>query len=167
MFYMKKILLILLCFVIAGGSQANAQNKKTRHVKGKSAKQDADTKEAGAKFVFKGGDTYDFGDIPSGPDVSHGFAFTNTGNEPLIIQDCNPSCSCTSPTWPKQPILPGKTGIIKVGFHTNHPGPFTKQVSILSNSTTGNKDKRTIIYIKGTVTGDAKESTPEKGTATY
>lgn len=152
------IAIILLCTL-----QATAQHKKKPAGKGKTQKEATGKgKESGAKFVFKDGDTHDFGNIPSGPDVSHSFSFTNAGNEPLIIQDCNPSCNCTTPTWPKQPILPGKTGAIKVSFHTNHPGPFTKQVSILSNSITGGADKRTIIYIKGTVTGDAKASTQEK-----
>ena len=163
---MRRSILCAFAIILLFTLQATAQHKKKKPAaKGKAKKEAASKtkeKESGAKFVFKDGDTHDFGNIPSGPDVSHSFTFTNAGNEPLIIQDCNPSCNCTTPTWPKQPILPGKTGAIKLSFHTNHPGPFTKQVSILSNSITGGADKRTIIYIKGTVTGDAKASTPER-----
>jgi len=159
---MKRLILCALSILLLCTLQVTAQHKKKKPAGKGKAQKEAAGKESGAKFVFKDGDTHDFGNIPSGPDVSHSFSFTNAGNEPLIIQDCNPSCNCTTPTWPKQPILPGRTGVIKVSFHTNHPGPFTKQVSILSNALTGGNDKRTIIYIKGTVTGDAKASTPEK-----
>jgi len=156
---MKGTLVMMMCVPLMGASQADAQHKKK--AKSKSKTTTVAKAAQGAVLKFKDSETHDFGNIPSGPDVYHNFTFTNTGDEPLIIQDCNPSCSCTTPEWPHQPILPGKTAAIKVGFHTNHPGPFTKQVSILSNSTTAGTDKRMMIYIKGTVTGDAKP-TPGK-----
>jgi len=132
---MKKILVAVLLLAAGFGIKANAQAKVN-----------------GAQFKFSTGDTHDFGKVPMGDDVTYDFVFTNTGNQPLIIQDAHPSCSCTTPEWDKQPILPGKTGKIKVGYHTkDHPGPFTKEVYIQSNAITPNGEKRYTIYIKGTV----------------
>jgi len=105
----------------------------------------------GAKIKFQEPDTYDFGEVPLGPDAFHSFAFTNAGKEPLIIQDAKPSCSCTTPEWPKQPIAPGAEGTIKVGFHALKEGPFFKEVFIQSNSELPAGEKRYVIYIKGTV----------------
>ncbi len=110
-------------------------------------------KKDGAAFKFKDGDTFDFGEVPMGDDVFHDFIFTNVGNAALIITDANPSCSCTTPVWDKAPVMPGQTGKINVGYKTKeHPGPFNKEVSILSNATNNpNGEKRYTIYIKGTV----------------
>jgi Protein of unknown function (DUF1573) len=129
---MKKLFIILLCLSTGFAVRVHAQ---------------------GAQFKFKDGDTFDFGEVSEGPDVTHDFVFTNTGNAPLIIQDAHPSCSCTTPEWPKKPVAPGQTDKIKVGFHTkDHPGPFMKEVYIQSNATNNpNGEKRYTIYIKGTV----------------
>ncbi|KKS67408.1 MAG: hypothetical protein UV36_C0008G0016 [Parcubacteria group bacterium GW2011_GWC2_42_6] len=41
------------------------------------------------------------------------FKFKNTGDAPLVINRVQASCGCTTPTWTKEPILPGKTGEIE------------------------------------------------------
>lgn len=103
------------------------------------------------KFEFKSL-SHDFGTIPEGPEATHNFEFKNTGKEPLIIQNVTASCGCTSPDWPKQPILPGKTGNIKVVYSTDHRvGPFTKQIYILSNAASEDGKERFELEIKGTV----------------
>ena len=38
------------------------------------------------------------------------FIVTNTGTEPLVIQNVVASCGCTTPEWTKQPIPAGATG---------------------------------------------------------
>jgi len=104
----------------------------------------------GAILKFKGGDTHDFGSVKKGPIVHHTFEFTNTGNEPLIIKDVNPSCGCTNVDFDKQPILPGKKGHIKVGLRTaEQHGMFMKDVYIQSNAANAAPDKRYTIHIKG------------------
>lgn len=96
--------------------------------------------------------SHDFGTIPEGPKAVYEFEFTNTGKEPLIIQNVSASCGCTSPYWPKQPILPGKTGKIKVEYNTERRvGPFTKQIYILSNAENPDGKERFELEIKGTV----------------
>jgi hypothetical protein len=50
--------------------------------------------------------------------LEHTFVFTNTGTIPLIINDFSVACTCTKVLFSKDPILPGKTGSIKVVFNT-------------------------------------------------
>lgn len=81
--------------------------------------------------------------------AEHDFGFVNTGKEPLIILRVDGGCSCTVPSWPKEPILPGQEGVIKVVYNTKgRPGNFHKPVNISSNAETPTK----VIYIKGIVT---------------
>lgn len=90
---------------------------------------------------------HDFGTIPQGGNGECEFKFTNTGKEPLVITNCMGSCGCTVPQCPKEPILPGKTGVIKVKYDTNRVGPFVKSVTVNSNAKSG----VVTLQIKGTV----------------
>ncbi len=80
--------------------------------------------------------SHDFGDIREADgDVGYSFDFTNTGSEPLIIQNVTPSCGCTTPTWTKEPVMPGEKGYIKAVFNpVNHPGHFDKYITVQSNA---------------------------------
>ena len=103
--------------------------------------------EKGAVMTFAE-KTHDFGSIKEadGP-VTHVFEFTNTGSEPLVIINVNASCGCTRPEYPKEPIMPGKKGKIKVTFNpAGRPGEFSKEVKIRTNGS-----KRPVLRITGTV----------------
>lgn len=103
-----------------------------------------------AKFEFIGGDVHDFGKVKEGPSVEHFFEFKNAGKEPLIITNAQASCGCTTPEWPKEPILPGKKGKILVRYNTQgRPGPIDKTVWITSNAVS--ERDRYELRIKGTV----------------
>jgi hypothetical protein len=92
--------------------------------------------------------SYNFGEVSEGPQVTHEFKFTNDGKEPLILSNVKASCGCTTPSWPKDPILPGKEATILVTYNTQgRPGNFNKSITITSNATTPSK----VIYIKGEV----------------
>lgn len=92
-------------------------------------------------------ETYDFGDIVEGKMASHEFQVTNSGNQPLIISNVQPSCGCTSPHWTKEAIMPGKSGSIKATYNSaGRPGVFNKSLTV--NSNTGAPK---ILHIKGTV----------------
>ena len=65
----------------------------------------------------------------------------------MIISGCSGSCGCTVPTCPKEAILPGKTGTIKVHYDTNRTGAFSKNVTVQSNDPSGPK----VLTISGTV----------------
>lgn len=90
---------------------------------------------------------HDFGTIKYAGNGECDFTFTNTGSQPMIISRCVGSCGCTVPTWPKEPILPGKTGVIHVKYDTKRVGNFTKSVTITSNAGSGTR----ILKIKGKV----------------
>jgi hypothetical protein len=93
-------------------------------------------------------DVHDFGVINQGGDGTYEFKFKNTGKEPLIIQSAQGSCGCTVPQWPKEPIRPGETGVIKVSYDTKRIGAFTKTVTVTTNSASATSK---ILTIKGTV----------------
>ena len=99
-----------------------------------------------AEFKFDQ-ETHDFGKIPQGTPVSYEFKFTNVGTEPLIISKVESTCGCTVPEFPKTPVNPGATGTIKVTFDAAASAPFSKMVTIRSNSKTPVK----ALYIKGVV----------------
>lgn len=90
---------------------------------------------------------HDYGTIKQGGNGECEFKFTNNGKEPLVITNCQGSCGCTVPMCPKEPILPGKSGIIKVKYDTNRPGGIYKTVTVNSNAKSGN----VVLTIKGTV----------------
>lgn len=94
-----------------------------------------------------------YGTIEQNSDPYRFFAFTNTGNEPLVIQHAKGSCGCTVPTYPKEPILPGETGEIKVRYDTKRLGNFTKTVTLTTNEAT----PKHVLRIKGKV-----EAAPEE-----
>ncbi len=130
---MKKAVLTLLC-VLAGFSATLFAQAKTD----------------GPKFKFLNGETHDFGKVKKGPVAEHSFEFTNSGNQPLIIVDVKPSCSCTNVDWDKHPILPGQKGKITLGVKTSElTGVFNKGVYIQSNAIVPNGEKRYTIYLKG------------------
>jgi hypothetical protein len=91
--------------------------------------------------------THDFGDIPKDVPVTVSFKITNTGNAPLIISDVKPSCGCTTPSYTKDPILPGKSGVVKAQYNAAAPGPFNKTITVITNSSEPNK----VLTIKGQV----------------
>lgn len=78
---------------------------------------------------------WDFGTIDEGDAVTHIFKFTNTGDNPLIIDRCKGSCGCTVPQCPKEPIAPGAEGEIEVKFNSKgKKNKQTKTVTINANT---------------------------------
>jgi hypothetical protein len=73
---------------------------------------------------------YDFGKIPQGRPVTHNFEVVNKGKTPLMIENVEASCGCTTPEWSQEPIAPGATSIIKVGFNASTEGKFKKSITI-------------------------------------
>jgi hypothetical protein len=101
---------------------------------------------------------HDFGNVKeaNGP-VSHVFTFKNTGNTPLVIQNVETSCGCTSPEYTKEPVQPGKSGIVKATFDpSGRPSYFDKSLTVISNAA----NSRVILNIKGNV--EAKVLTVEE-----
>ena len=89
----------------------------------------------------------DYGTIKQDENGGREFKFTNVGKSPLVISNCRGSCGCTVPDCPKEPIMPGKTGVIKVNYDTHRIGAFTKTVTVESNA----KNSPETLKIHGTV----------------
>ena len=100
-------------------------------------------------------ETHDFGNLQEGDPAEAEFMFTNTGKKPLIIQNVQPGCGCTTPFWSKDPVAPGKTGVIKAAYGTKgRVGTFNKNITVTSTAGTN------VIYIKGTVEKAPEGSVP-------
>ena len=91
--------------------------------------------------------SFDFGQVTKGEPVSHEFTFTNTGDSPLIIKDVKATCGCTVPAYPKEPIAPGESEIIKVTYNAAKGGAFSKKVTVFTNT----EEEAIVLMIKGEV----------------
>ena len=76
---------------------------------------------------------FDFGTIPQGKPVFHFFEVTNTGKDPMVISNVQTSCGCTTPEWNREPVAPGETTKIKVGYNAAAEGNFEKYITIMYN----------------------------------
>ena len=108
------------------------------------------------------GENYDFTKVTEGTLATHEFKFKNTGDQPIVISNVQASCGCTTPDWTKEPVLPGKTGIVKAVYNSNgRPGVFNKTITVTSNG----KEATKVLSIKGEVISKAeaaKNYTPEQ-----
>lgn len=94
---------------------------------------------------------HDFGTIKQGEKVSFSFKFKNTGKADLIIASASGSCGCTVPNFPKQPIAPGKEGVIDVTFDSSgKSGQQNKQVTVVANTI----PNTTVLTVAGMITTD-------------
>lgn len=97
--------------------------------------------------------THDFGKIYDGKPVEYEFVFTNTGKVPLILTNVQPGCGCTTPEWPREPIMPNQKSKIKAIYNAgSFRGSFSKGISVQSNAENANIQ----LTIKGVV-----EDTPK------
>ncbi len=99
-----------------------------------------------AKLTFET-DTIDYGTIEQNADGKRVFKFTNDGDAPLVITNVRPSCGCTVANYTKEPIQPGESGQIEVGYDTKRLGAFNKSITVTSNA----EESRKILRIKGVV----------------
>ena len=80
-----------------------------------------------AKFATE---TIDFGKIKLGIPTKGVFTVTNISNQPIIIEQANPTCGCTISEYTKEPIAAGKTGIINATFNAANVGHFDKHLTV-------------------------------------
>ncbi len=108
---------------------------------------------AKSKIVFDGQE-HDFGTIAEeGGPKSYIFYFTNKGDAPLILNNVQASCGCTTPEWTQKPVPPGEKGSIKVSYNPqNRPGPFHKTITVYTNG----ESPQSVLSISGIVTPHPK-----------
>lgn len=87
------------------------------------------------KIVFADKGVYDFGELTEGDTIARQFKFKNEGEFPLIINNIQASCGCTTPEWPKTPIEPGQESFVKVLFNSQGKrGVQNKTVTVYANT---------------------------------
>jgi len=104
---------------------------------------------------------HDFGTLKQDAPCQVDFKFTNTGKAPLILAEAKPSCGCTTPEFPKDPIAPGKSAKITVKYDSHRVGAFDKTVTVKSN---GLSTGETVIKIKGSIDAVPTDNAGEKKT---
>lgn len=90
----------------------------------------------------------DYGKIKKGENGVRKLEVKNTGDKPLMISNVKSTCGCTIPSWPKEPILPGKSEFITINYDTKKEGTISKTIEIFSNDAKG---KRKTVRITGYV----------------
>lgn len=81
------------------------------------------------------------------------FNFKNDGSQPLILNNVQASCGCTTPEWTREPVAPGAKGLIKVSYDPrNRPGVFNKTIRVSSNA----ENADVVLTIMGEVTPRAR-----------
>lgn len=92
----------------------------------------------------------DFGTVSSdGGIVRMEYVFTNNTSTPVSISTVtNGGCHCTKPEFSTAPILPGKKGVIKVGFDPrSYSGEVNREIKVLMS----NSKKRIKLTFTGVV----------------
>lgn len=133
---MKRIIVIFASLIaFASLSFAQQDESEITPAKDLSAEEDSvtDADSVWAEIIFDK-HTHNYGKISYAGDGSCEFEFKNTGTGPLILNNVKSSCGCTVPDWPKNPIKPGETSVIKVQYNTRRSGSFTKGITVYSNA---------------------------------
>jgi hypothetical protein len=111
----KKISLIGLMLII--GMSLSAQNNK------------------GPEFKWEE-DIYDYGTIylDDMPETKLDITFSNAGDEPLVLTNVRACCGTRVREWPREPIMPGEEGTIKIEFRlAPRPHRISRTVIATSN----------------------------------
>ncbi|MDR0982510.1 MAG: DUF1573 domain-containing protein [Culturomica sp.] len=92
---------------------------------------------------------HNFGEVAEkGGLVDYDFVFKNVGDAPLILTNVRSSCGCTTPSYPREPVAPQATGVIKVVYNpSGRPGNFSKTITVTTNA----QPAVNILTIKGNV----------------
>ncbi|HSC52862.1 MAG TPA: DUF1573 domain-containing protein [Phnomibacter sp.] len=76
-----------------------------------------------------------FQNIREGQKLEVVFRLRNTGSKPLVIQSVTPSCGCTIPQKPEEPIMPGAEASIKAVFDSQgRSGTNHKTLTVMANT---------------------------------
>ena len=125
----KVVLLVSVLFFATSCNDATSRIESSNEVSSEESMM-----EALPTIAFES-DFQDFGEIQEGIVAEHTFTFKNEGDGPLIISNAQGSCGCTVPDWPRNPIAPGETGVIKVSFNSKgRAGRQDKRVTLTTNA---------------------------------
>lgn len=141
------IFALLTIFFISCNEEKPSLKVKKENVKS-AKKRDIEIKKGSAEIQFDQTE-FDFGTVDEGVMVEAKFIVSNPGKSDLIITKVQPSCGCTVPVWPKDPIKPGESAEVLAKFNTaGKPNRQFKTLTLYTNTATG----REILKLRGLVT---------------
>lgn len=88
--------------------------------------------------------THDFGEIISGEILVYTFVFTNTGENDFNIEKVETDCGCVNIDYLKEPVKPGKKGLIEIEFDSS--GMFGKQLKSIEIHSNCKETKHLVIF---------------------
>lgn len=111
------------------------------------------TLTASAQNHWIGGDEHDFGAFDEDTGVVYcEFRMINEGSEPMAILGARANCGCTRPEYSREPVAPGDTAVIRVGYDPKgRPGRFAKKIFVDCSA----DPTRSVLTITGTVIGSS------------
>ena len=146
---MKKLFLVIVSFAVLTACNNPKNTGAVSETETESSANSDQTDPANAAAFKFEKDSYDFGQITEGENVSHDFTFTNVGKSPLIISSAQATCGCTVPDFPRKPIAPGEEGKISVVFSSaGRTGMQNKIISIIANTIPSKTDLHLIGDVK-------------------
>ncbi len=146
---MKIFILSLITFISTNTNFAQATTAATLITKATAnttAATPAKSLTAAKQVVFTE-TQFDFGQIKQGIPTTHNFVFQNGETTPIVISDVKTTCGCTTPTYPKQPIMQGQKNQINIGYNAQAMGRFQRTIFV---SIEGESTPRELV-IKGEV----------------
>lgn len=102
--------------------------------------------------------THNFGKIKQGVPVTTFFEIKNISNQPVVIESATAGCGCTTPEVTKEPIAPGATAKLKVGYNAAAMGVFNKPVTL---KLAGVNNVKQIMITGEVLTADAYDALPK------
>ena len=90
----------------------------------------------GPQFKFEN-DRHDYGTVylDDMPETKLAINFSNTGDEPLIVENVRACCGTRVTQWPREPIAPGEEGVINVEFRlAPRPHRISRTVTVTYNN---------------------------------
>lgn len=139
--------LLCLPFVLFFGTYLSAQVEDTLPRVPESAAQERTTVDWTPDTLF-------FGDVYAGAIVLDSFSVTNTGEHPYLIREVKASCDCTAYKYPKEPVMPGETAIVRVEFDSAGKAGITRPGIVIYDNSIPNS--RSILYMEGFVISKKK-----------
>lgn len=143
----------LLCLLLTGGALF-AQTENAQHTA-------TENTPAARTTVDWEPDTLFFGDVYAGAILLDSFKVTNTGEHPYIIRDVKASCDCTVLKFPRQPVMPGDTAIVRVEFDSAGKAGLARPGIVVYDNSIPNS--RSILYLEGYVISRKKPKNPMGG----
>jgi hypothetical protein len=104
---------------------------------------------------------HEFGAIAQGRPVYHVFQLENKSSIPVLIENVQASCGCTTPEWDKEPVAPGGKTNVRIGFNAAAEGPFEKTIQVFYQ-----QGKQLELAIRGNVWKTPDQPAPPNKTVT-